>query len=758
MVATVVGVSSTSEAPQLPATGSSGSDQFPQQYARSRRFTLGAPRTFTVAKDGTQVLFLRSKSANDPVLCLWTLDTISGQEILLVDPATLGTQPDSQLPAVELARRERARESATGIVSYSLNDESTRCVFSLSGSLYLLDLDRQDVSALDTADGVFDPRLSPTGDHVAYVAGKGLHLLTLGPAEHALDSRDQILKDSREPDVSWGRAEFVAGEEMGRTRGFWWSPAGNQLLITRVDESAVLRRWISDPANPDQEPNPVRYPAAGTKNATVDLALVDLDGTTKPVDWQEGTYEYLLDVIWVGDHPPLIVRQTRDQRTVSMVTLDLATLDLKEIHTVHDPHWVEPVPGSPQLSSAGLLTIQDIPATQGGPDHRALCLNGRPLSPSSWQIRALLAVGDDYAVVSFSSDPTEIHLATVPLDGSPSQALTTEPGVHGATLGGSTLVLTSSLADRPGSRTTIHTLPPSSESGREIREMGEKFCSIANRAEQPAIAIDPTYLQLGPNKTRAALFLPEGYDPTEGCSPDLPVLLDPYGGPHAQRVLKGYNAHLVSQWFANQGLAVLVADGRGTPGRGPNYERQVWGDLAQPALEDQIEALDAAAEIYPFLDLTRVGIRGWSFGGYLAALAVLRRPDRVHVAIAGAPVTEWGLYDTYYTERYLGLPAQYPEHYQRSDLTDEAANLGAPLLLIHGLADDNVVAAHTLRLSSALLASGRAHQMLPLSGVTHMTPQQVVAENLLLLQRDFLLDRLLLRNKQDLKNKLGGHD
>jgi dipeptidyl-peptidase 4 len=226
----------------------------------------------------------------------------------------------------------------------------------------------------------------------------------------------------------------------------------------------------------------------------------------------------------------------------------------------------------------------------------------------------------------------------------------------------------------------------------------------------------------------------------------LPVLLDPYGGPHAQRVLRSYNAHLTSQWFADQGFAVLVADGRGTPGRGSQFERAVIHDLCMGVLDDQVDALHAAAERHPELDLGRVAIRGWSFGGYLAALAVLRRPDVFHAAIAGAPVTEWRLYDTHYTERYLGDPAEQPEVYDANSLIPLAPELTRPLLLVHGLADDNVVAAHTLQLSSALLAAGKPHEVLPLVGVTHMTPQEVVAENLLLHQLDFLRRSLGITN------------
>ena len=230
-----------------------------------------------------------------------------------------------------------------------------------------------------------------------------------------------------------------------------------------------------------------------------------------------------------------------------------------------------------------------------------------------------------------------------------------------------------------------------------------------------------------------AVLLPHDHD----GSP-LPVLLDPYGGPHAQRVVRSHNAFCTSQWFADQGFAVVVIDGRGTPGRGSGYERSVLNDLASGVLDDQVDGLHAAADRHPELDLDRVAIRGWSFGGYLAALAVLQRPDVFHAAIAGAPVTEWRLYDTHYTERYLGDPNEQPEIYDGSSLLPLADQLTRPLLLVHGLADDNVVAAHSLQLSSALLAAGKPHEVLPLVGVTHMTPQEIVAENLLLHQLDFL--------------------
>ena len=287
---------------------------------------------------------------------------------------------------------------------------------------------------------------------------------------------------------------------------------------------------------------------------------------------------------------------------------------------------------------------------------------------------------------------------------------------------------------------------------------GSAVADLASLAERPALpAPRPVLFGAGPREIRTAVLFPSGHQPGQR---KLPVLLDPYGGPHAQRVVRARGAYLTSQWFAEQGFAVVIADGRGTPGRGPEWERAVAGDLAGPVLEDQVDALGDAAARFGDLDTGRVAIRGWSFGGYLAALAVLRRPDVFHAAIAGAPVTDWHLYDTHYTERYLGFPDRDQENYERSSLIflAERAVVAAPgqatsheeadaipprpLMLIHGLADDNVVVAHTLRLSGALLAAGYPHTVLPLSGITHMASQETVAENLLLLQLDFLRSAL----------------
>ena len=263
--------------------------------------------------------------------------------------------------------------------------------------------------------------------------------------------------------------------------------------------------------------------------------------------------------------------------------------------------------------------------------------------------------------------------------------------------------------------------------------------SITSHAQTPNVAIRPNFSTVGASKLRTCVFWPTGH--VTG-SRKLPVIMSPYGGPHAQMVTHIAGGHASDQWLADQGFAVVVVDGRGTPGRGPAWERLIQADLALGILADQVSALAALGDELPDLDRTRVGIVGWSFGGYLAALAVLERPDIFCCAVAGAPVTEWRLYDTAYTERYLGDPNTAPEAYDQSSLLTRAHKLQRPLLLIHGLADDNVLAAHTLQFSSALLAAGRTHSVLPLSGVTHMTPQEIVAENLLRAEVDFFTTHL----------------
>jgi dipeptidyl-peptidase-4 len=691
---------------------------FPRQSARTRRFTLGVPRAFQVAPDASRVVFLRTRAGDDPVTCLWTLDPASGEERLVADPAALDLPGEQDLPPEERARRERAREQAGGIVGYAVDRDVRQAVFTLNGQLFLAELDTGRVRGLPAATPAFDPRLDPAGRRVAYVSGRTLRVLDLASGE------DAALVTPESEQVSYGLAEFIAAEEMNRMRGHWWAPDGETLLAARVDETPVLRWHIADPANPERPPVEVAYPAAGTPNAIVSLVLLKPDGRRTAVAWDRGQFPYLVTAVWDG-HGPLIVVQTRDQRVQRLLKVDPSSGETALLHTLHDPVWTEIVPGVPARLGGGevVWTVDD----RDG-DTRRLTVAGEPVTPAGLQVRSVLGVEGETVLFTASQEPTEVHVWSYGPDGL--VRLTEGQGVFSGVRCGEVTVLTGSRLDQHGVST-------------EVRGPGGAVHPIASRAETPVVTPRVELLHAGEREIRTAVVLPADWKPSDGR---LPVLMDPYGGPHAQRVLAVRRAYNEAQWLADQGFAVVIADGRGTPARGPAWERAVDRDFAGPVLEDQITALEEAARRHPgALDLGRVGIRGWSFGGWLAALAVLRRPDVFHAAVAGAPPTDWRLYDTHYTERYLGHPDEEPESYAANSLIEDAPRLERPLLLIHGLADDNVVAAHTLRLSSALLAAGRPHTVLPLSGVTHMTPQEVVAENLLNLQVDFLKNALAER-------------
>jgi dipeptidyl-peptidase-4 len=514
--------------------------------------------------------------------------------------------------------------------------------------------------------------------------------------------------------VSWGSADFVAAEEMNRYRGFWWNPDGDAIAVCRVDDAPVQVWHISNPADPASEPNAVRYPAAGTPNPDVTLHLCPLEsGAPTEVAWDRSMFEYLAKVSW-NQHGLAITVLSRSQRDLEVRVVDASNGRTTAVFADHDDAWIELVPGT------GTLIDPDTPVMCADRDGaRRLMIGDEPVSPADFQVRAVIDASADRVIATGNplDDAAVQHVHRWTPNGG-FEPLTDGLSVNLAAVGGDTIVLRSATVDEPGARWRL-------PNGETLRSEAERPLVRPNvRITTPAAAsVAPT----------TAVLLPHEHD----GSP-LPVLLDPYGGPHAQRVVRSHNAFCASQWFADQGFAVVVADGRGTPGRGAGYERAVLHDLAAGVLDDQIDALHAAAERHPELDLDRVAIRGWSFGGYLSALAVLQRPDVFHAAVAGAPVTEWRLYDTCYTERYLGDPNEHPEVYDANSLLPLAPQLDRPLLLIHGLADDNVVAAHTLQLSAALLAAGKPHEVLPLVGVTHMTPQEVVAEHLLLHQLDFL--------------------
>ncbi|GAA1172827.1 prolyl oligopeptidase family serine peptidase [Streptomyces hebeiensis] len=682
---------------------------FPRQFARTRRFSLGAPRRFTVSPDGDRVLFLRSASGSDPRALLWLYE--HGTERLLA-----GGTAD-------------AEEKGAGIGGYAADRDVRLVAYTVDGALELVRTDGGAPWRVPTPGPVTDPRPSPDGDHVAYVTGGALRIV------RADGSDDRPLAVPETPDVTYGLPDHVAVESIGRTRAFWWSPDGTALLVARVDTSKVRRWYLGDPSDPAAPPRTIRYPAAGTANAETSLHILRLTGGRTPVRlprqasgtpagpgspgpdavWRDPAFDYVVAADWDA-FGPLISLQTRDQRTVWVVGADPTTGEAGLLVRRTDPYWVAVPCGAPLRTATGTPVL---PGVRG--DDPTLWIGDTP-APAGTEVRAVLgAVGERVFFEAMAVDePTETHVWSY-APGHGFERLTSAPGVHTAAVGGDTVVLDSRTPDGQ----TVTVVRGGTETGR-----------IEVLTEEPLVTPRPVPLVLGDRRLRAQLHLPSWHEPGAGR---LPVLLSPYAGPGMQVVTEARAWHTaVRQWFAEQGFAVLVTDGRGTPGRGLEWQRAIAGDRLTPVLTDQVDALHAAAAHHPDLDLDRVAIRGWSFSGYLAAAAVLHRPDVFHAAVAGAPPTDRRMYDTYWEERFLGHPGITPEAYERSSLLSHAHRLTRPLLLVHGLADDNVVPAHTLRLSAALLAAGRPHTVLPLPGTGHLVARPGVADTLLLRELDFL--------------------
>ncbi|WP_373088526.1 prolyl oligopeptidase family serine peptidase [Bifidobacterium longum] len=800
---------------------------FPRLRARTLRFGCGAPRSAQTVGDGSRALFLRSDGPEDLVTALWLSwfdESGEHHETKLADPRELlGATADSEdVPAEEKARRERAREGGTGIVGYSAGDDGNRIVFTINGRLFLTDIDWNDETGapephtrelagewLDEDPAMYtpvlNPRIAPDGEHVLYTTGSYLMLVDIGgelgdriTAVYGVSVEDE---DGNPAENTWkiGLAEFVAGEEMDRYDGFWWAPDSQHVLFESFDTADEPTWHISDPADPEKPAAGRRYPRALTRNADVYLTVITLAfdendryaGITgnADVDWDREAYEYVAAVNWRRGHDPLVLvqnrRQTRDQVLEVAVAADGAALGATRVLEEHaNEQWIDLVHGTPAYTPDGRLvcSLNDM-AT----DTNRLTMDGRPFTPAGWNVRTVLAVTDEDVLAVVQRAP-EIA-PEVPDAWADAAATESVFGDHDARSFDVVSIdyngtITPVTTD-PGQWTASRGERGIVVSGRDMRSaraqmrhiLGEQSATIASTAAEPGFTPNVTFTRLGEHQLYTAIIAPSPESPYAHAE-KLPVLMKPYGGPGFQQVIASQSFYWEGQWWADQGFLVVTADGRGTTGRGPAWDREIFEDMKDVTLADQVEAVNALPEAVarlnadvesraaqpaagdqadaenhppalratsrqreaiPMPDLDKVCMIGWSYGGFLSALAVLDAPNVFKAACAGAPPTDWTLYDTHYTERYLGLD---PDVYYRNGIVQDAPKLERPLMLIHGFADDNVTIAHSLRLSQALMAAGRPHTFLSLTGITHMTNDETVAENLLTLQRDFLRDAL----------------
>ena len=688
---------------------------FLASYAATNKFTLGRPTAFKVSRDGTHVYFLRSPArgfARD----LYVYDVDAKTERILATAAQLLGGNSENLSPEEKARRERMRSTARGIASFELAKDGKRLLVPLSGKLYVVDTASGQAKELTDAGGYAnDATLSPEGDRVACVRNGDLFVIDI-----ATNQQTRLTNSATDTIVN-GLPEFVAQEEMDRFRGYWWSPDGKSIVYQQTDTRGMDKSYIADPSRPDQPPQSWPYPRPGRNNASVRVGMVDTrGGATRWLSWDTGAFPYLVSVTWDDDEAPLLIAvQNRAQTDIKLYEVELGRGATRELLTEHDAAWVNIAQSVPRFYEKGRKFLW-ISEESGAPLLEVRETSGamqKEITKAELGLHELVHVDEahGHAYVLASDDATDKRLFRVPLDGGDATPVAPTRGKESAAFTDGAPVFVHSQALEDGSVRDV------------VRKLdGSEVGAIASVAEQPAVMPKVELTRVTEHALNAAIVRPRDF----AAGNTYPVIVHVYAGPHNRIVDRVPRSYFLDQWIADNGFIVVAIDNRGTPGRGRVFERVIKKDLITVALADQVAGLRALLAKYPEMDGERVGIYGWSFGGYASAHAVMQRPDVYKAGVAGAPVTDWRDYDTHYTERYMGLPDANTEGYDKSSVLTYADKLERPLLVVHGTADDNVYFAHSLKLSNLLFRAGKRFEFLPLLNFTHMVPEPEVTTRL----------------------------
>ena len=683
-------------------------------------------RSARLTPDDRRVTYLKGAADDKDRLDLWAYDIGRHTHARLVDALTL--QPDGErVSAEEAARRERQRTAAfKGIVDYAVSPDGRQVLIPLNGDLYLQSLatTTAPVRLTSTPAAETDPRFSPRGTFVSYVREGNLYAIELASRREIALTRDA--SDT----VSFGTAEFIAQEEMDRDTGYWWSPDESRIAYTRVDDSPVpiARRFeinASDVGIVEQ-----RYPYAGGPNAAVTLLVTSLATTAVPVrvDLGPETDIYLARVQFFPDGRTLAVqRQSRDQRRLDLLAADVATGAARTLLTERSDTWV-PLHDELRFLEGGRRFIWASDASgrrqlslhaADGRLVRALT-RGDAMVVADGRGAALKAVderGGWFYYVANAPDTLGRQLFRDRLDapGSPRQ-LTQGAGWHSVDMtdDGRHFLDTWSTTEIPPR------LALRDRDGKLVEEL------VANRlaAGHPYFRYAGAHVpaQFGQidaadgQKLNYLLLKPPGLKPGERA----PVIVNVYGGPGVQNVSNAWGGtwQLLNQLLVQRGYVVFMLDNRGSGFRGRQFEAANHLRLGTLEVDDQVRGVEFLRTL-PYVDGARIGIYGWSYGGYLSLMCVLKAPQAFAAAVAGAPVTDWRLYDTHYTERYLGKPQDNRSGYDEADVLRFAARLERPLLLMHGMADDNVLFTHTTQLLKVLQDARRPFELMTYPGGKH---------------------------------------
>lgn len=676
------------------------------------------PRALKLAPDGRHIAWLKPRADDQLRADLWVQSVATGAERMAVDSLALSSGPVA-LSEAELARRERARlASSRGIVEYQWAPDGASLLVPLDGDIWLAPLDGAPRRLTATSATETDAKLSPAGRHASFVRDQNLFVLDLATG------RERALTTAGGGTVSYGMAEFVAQEEMDRHTGQWWSPDDARIAIARIDEAPVkvaVRAAIGSDGTRITEQ---RYPFAGTPNVAVSLAIHPLaGGRPMAVDLGPDPDIYLARVDWLNPGQLIVQRQSRDQKRLDLLLVDAATGRSRTILTETSPTWVNLHHSFVPLADGRRFVWA---SERSGHRHLYLVDGERltQLTSGDWSVDELLAVdeaGGRLLFTGFRDTPIEKALYEAPLalgaEGRLSPPATAPKRLSPP--GG----WAEAVADGKGRAALVTRSTPAQPpqvllvaDGRS-RFVAENPITATPYAPYLPGHVVPVFGTLkaadGVSDLHYELLVPPGLKRGERA----PVFFEVYGGPGVQRVQRNWGGTL-HQYLVRRGWAVFLLDNRGTPGRGRAFADPIHRRMGFPEVDDQMAGL-AWLKAQPFVDPDRVAAYGWSYGGYMVQRLMTVHPRAFAAGVSGAPVTDWTLYDTHYTERYLGNPAVDMAPYTASDVTRDAARLERPMLLIHGLADDNVVFDHSARMMAALQKAGRPFETMVYPGQTH---------------------------------------
>jgi dipeptidyl-peptidase 4 len=688
-----------------------------EDVARYPRPGMNVPNHVEFTPDSQKVAYLLGASGS-LAQELWTYDVDSGERLQLTEMASGAVSLTNQFSLDEELRRERSRQRGLGVTSYQFVQATEGgpliLLVPFDGRLFLA-RGAESLTLLLGNEEAIDPQLSPDGSHVAFVRSGEIHVLTTDGA-----GQPRALTSGAVDGMTNGLAEYIAQEEMGRHKGFWWSSDGKRLAFVRADSRHIPKYPIVHQGKEQVAIEEHRYPFAGARNAIVQLGIVAVDGTPEEVTWMDLGMDddiYLARVVWRPDGVLTALIQSRDQCEQRLVAFNPLSGEVSTLIEEQGHPWLNLHDDLRFLRSGEFVWSSEKSGFRHLSLHNRDGQEIRTLTEGQWMVTGQVTVDEDQRIVYFQGtydSPLERHLYAVSLNGGPPRRLTRESGSHDAVISPdqhSFVDIWQSPQQPP--RLTLRSLADG-----EVRGLLFESEGITPDSLGLCVPEITSFHTTDGELLYAAIYSSEQ---TRSGGQPRPLVVAVYGGPGVQTVTNTWSqtVDLRAQYLAQQGYVVLNVDNRGSSNRGLAFEAAITHSIGHIEVKDQVDGVRFLAS-RPYVDSSRVGIYGWSYGGYMTLRALMQAPEVFKVGISGAPVTFWEGYDTHYTERYMGLPTTNEVGYRTSSVLPYVEQLVGKLMLVQGLVDENVHARHAMRLIEALTTAAKDYELVLFPEARHM--------------------------------------